>query len=268
MKKILILILIFHSMVSVGQPTGTPSVYMMNGGLSDPSSLNPYEPSGTALPGWYSDIEKYWFYRYRLINDFMLIGDGAGKSIPAQHRDFACAEYAGGYVTAGHQLNWADATIDLGHYILVLATEYEMLSRNGFSTDSTLMELNYAQGALNRISNNAGTYEHLTNEHRGSSSSYPGNPGTGSLMPEYGHVTTPGKFFVRDDVPYLDFVYNNREHFNRPALKYNTVGSFNDSLQAVYLTTNSAFQGCYSGPNPVYNCYLPHFNFLWQRIIV
>lgn len=38
------------------------------------------------LPTWYQNLEKYWWYRYRLLNDFMKIGDGVGESIPAAQR--------------------------------------------------------------------------------------------------------------------------------------------------------------------------------------
>ena len=36
----------------------------------------------------YHNMEKYWWYRYRLVNDFMYIGDSMGMSIPAQVRDY------------------------------------------------------------------------------------------------------------------------------------------------------------------------------------
>ena len=34
-------------------------------------------------------MNKYWFYRWRLINDFMVVGEGQGKSLPAVSRDGA-----------------------------------------------------------------------------------------------------------------------------------------------------------------------------------
>jgi len=62
----------------------TDRVYLTNGALTAASDTNTVY-SGT-IPPWYKNLEKYWYYRYRLINDFMLIGVGAGKSIPAQKR--------------------------------------------------------------------------------------------------------------------------------------------------------------------------------------
>jgi len=70
----------------------------------------------------YQNLEKYWFYRYRLVNDFMLIGDGPGMSIPAQSR----IRYED--VEHNNTLSWSDATIDIGHYISVLATEWRQLN--------------------------------------------------------------------------------------------------------------------------------------------
>ena len=63
------------------------------------------------------NLRKYWFCRNRLINDFMLVGDCQGCSIPAKNRGDA------NQIT----LKWSDATIDLGWYIGVLATEYKLL---------------------------------------------------------------------------------------------------------------------------------------------
>jgi len=38
----------------------------------------------------YHNMEKYWWYRYRLVNDFMYIDptDSVGSSLPAQRRDW------------------------------------------------------------------------------------------------------------------------------------------------------------------------------------
>ena len=36
----------------------------------------------------YRNMEKYWWYRYRLVNDFMKIGPNCGESIPAVARTY------------------------------------------------------------------------------------------------------------------------------------------------------------------------------------
>ncbi len=38
------------------------------------------------IDGWYVNLQKYWFYRYRLVNDFMKIGAQAGESLIAEKR--------------------------------------------------------------------------------------------------------------------------------------------------------------------------------------
>jgi len=76
----------------------------------------------------YQNLEKYWFYRYRLVNDFMLIGDGPGMSIPAQARVTNLDNRLSDGDSERNTLFWSDATIDLGHYISVLATEWRQLN--------------------------------------------------------------------------------------------------------------------------------------------
>jgi len=48
-------------------------------------------------------------------------------------------------------IEWGDATIDLGWYIAILATEWELLHRNGASTSQTEEELYYALKAIERL---------------------------------------------------------------------------------------------------------------------
>jgi hypothetical protein len=96
-------------------------------------------------------MEKYLWYRYRLVNDFMLIGDDCGMSIPAQKRN---------YLKSGDPmaLQWEDATVELGHYIGALAVEYRMLKDNNLDTWRTEQELYYAIRAFDRLDQNAETY--------------------------------------------------------------------------------------------------------------
>jgi len=88
---------------------------------------------------------KYWYYRTRLRNDFMMVGTGAGCSIPMEQRGVYYKPLVGNYnwpnVWDGERANWGDALGETGYYIGVLATEYELLNRNGQETDSVLWEL-------------------------------------------------------------------------------------------------------------------------------
>jgi len=89
--------------------------------------------------------EKYWEYRERLRNDFMIgIGPEMGMSTPASVRD-----------TVSGILQWTDATMALGEYIGVLAMEYRILEGRAVSADETIEELFYALYALNRLDYNA-----------------------------------------------------------------------------------------------------------------
>lgn len=124
--------------------------------------------------------KKYWYYRSRLVNDFMKIGKGLGESLPASHR--AKANKHGPVMYFG-----ADAVSQLGEYISVLATEYGLLKNSGQSADSTVRELYYALEAFNRLDYNAESIWGKPNELNG--------------------------FFIRQDVP-CNFIKDNMFHFN------------------------------------------------------
>lgn len=108
--------------------------------------------------------DKYWIYRERLLNEFMIgVGPNTGYSIPATARD-----------TMSGSLWWTDCTIEHGQYIGVLATEYKLLSLEGKETDETVRELFYALYALNRLDYFAEDY--------------------------FGGTRSLNGFFIRDDV--------------------------------------------------------------------
>jgi len=111
--------------------------------------------------------EKYWFYRKRLVNEFLVSGEdrtdlqkdklekpssgqdnrkylaGCGLSIPA--RDIVDRD--GGK----KQLNFAESPVSLGYYIGVLATELRLLYDYGQPYENTKRELYYALKAVERI---------------------------------------------------------------------------------------------------------------------
>ena len=120
------------------------------------------------------NLDKYWYYRGRLLTKFLVPGLGQGYSIPA------CW-----YNLDMHCINWGDGTIDLGWYIGSLATEHYMLTRTelfpgyvtgGGDLNQVRNELYWALSALDRLD---ATAEACWNP----------------LAPD-----TPG-FFIRDDVP-------------------------------------------------------------------
>ncbi|MBK7183785.1 MAG: T9SS type A sorting domain-containing protein [Bacteroidetes bacterium] len=109
--------------------------------------------------------KKYWFYHYRLLNDFMVKGDCKGCSIPMNER-FENNSPVG---------RWGDGTIVLAEYMSLLATEYELLKRNNQPTDTTIQELFYALKTFNRLDYNAES--------------------------AFGGTNSQNGFFIRDDVP-------------------------------------------------------------------
>lgn len=132
------------------------------------------------------NLQKYWYYRMRLTNDFLKVGSGRGHSIPLQSRQ--------GY-TGIPDIEAADATIYHGFYLGVLATEFKLLAHNKRFVDleTTKTELYYAIKAFERLDNYGEEYLGL-----------------------------PGKidgYFQRDDFP-CDFVDpntngDNYTHFNQ-----------------------------------------------------
>ncbi len=139
------------------------------------------------------NLKKYWYYRYRLRNDFTLMGDGQGKSIIAAQRK----------VDGALQFN-GDQTSVMGEYMAVLATEYQLLKNNGQDVSRTLEELYYLLKALSRLDETAESF--IRNNPNGQpylNYQSPLNPQSGDL----------NGFFMRDDV-LPDFVQNNSLHFN------------------------------------------------------
>lgn len=169
-------------------------------------------PTAPVPNGWYYNLEKYWWFRYRLINDFLIVGPDCGMSIPAQRRETSSYWSADGR----NKLKWGDATLDLGNYISMLATEYKHLKNNNLDCTQTLKELYYALNAFERLDRNAESACYNLD------GSYPCNHQDGA---PWGNMLNG--FFVRDDVPFQDspaifhtsLVNANYNHFNRDGIK-------------------------------------------------
>lgn len=97
--------------------------------------------------------EKYWYYRHRLINNFMLVGDCQGCSLPAMRRYHLVKTGSQGNID-DIILDWWDGQ-DPGWYIGILATEYALLKKNNQDTYETRRELFYALEAINRMDQTA-----------------------------------------------------------------------------------------------------------------
>lgn len=103
------------------------------------------------------NLEKYWKYRDQLKQRFMKIGTDDGESIPASVI-IPSRQYGQVDQTTGSIIQWRDATITMGYYWIVLATEYKLLSNVGEDVQPTLNELYYAMLAFNRLDMKAEGY--------------------------------------------------------------------------------------------------------------
>lgn len=74
------------------------------------------------------NLSKYWNYRDRLRKNFLKIGSLPGESIPmtARRVDWAFSGQDASPWPDASAVYYSDATIYLGHYIMVLATEYKL----------------------------------------------------------------------------------------------------------------------------------------------
>lgn len=92
--------------------------------------------------------DKYWLYRHQLRERFMKIGTGPGESLPAS---VIIPGISYGTEENSKVMHWRDATISLGHYLIVLATEYRLLLEHGQETTTTENEMYYALKAVLRL---------------------------------------------------------------------------------------------------------------------
>jgi hypothetical protein len=170
-----------------------------------------------------SIADKYWTYRDRFRKNFIKIGDGQGESIPACARR---VQWAHGADQTNSALYWSDATIYLGHYLQVLATEYKLLADQGLDATATLNELYYALRAVNRLDQVAEPYLYNNSQ----------------------EAQQINGLMLRDDVPPLFF-----EHFTQ---SYSAV--FNVESPTLYVHSDYSPLNNYAsegpiGENQVYN---------------
>jgi len=255
MKKYTLLILTILQSVAILAQTNIGYIP-----ITDPAYKIPFTATiaGTpgSLPAWYINLQKYWYYRYKLVNDFMLIGPSEGQSIPAQKRNLADMYTSNSWPLAGsaNMIEWQDATIDLGHYLATLALEYKILGDNSWDVSRTYTELQYAQNAIDRLRLHSAIYY-------GDPTAYPGNPSlrgyhTTSLI----SGCTVG-FFIRDDVPFIDFIdpVTNKQnwlHFNRIGINPSRSQVDMKAVNNIYGCFTSSYGGSTGAPDPRGGTYL------------
>lgn len=119
--------------------------------------------------------DTYTRLRDRLTTEYLVVGEGQGRSVPASRR-----------VEDTHFMKWADATVQLGWYVGALAIEQALLAEGalpGFDPGRTAAEsaaeLAWALDAIDRLD------------------AYP----EGAFPDCDGGAGAPDGFLVRDDVP-------------------------------------------------------------------
>jgi len=136
------------------------------------------------------NLEKYWRYRQRLRDNFIVVNqyvEKSGTNLPASAIDLN-----------NDIIDWGDANSGISHYLSVLATELYLLKNNEQPYTTTLKELYYLMLALERIDTYSEYYHRLLRT----------NGRSGSVNAD---IDING-FCVRDDVS-SSFFNNNLSHF-------------------------------------------------------
>jgi hypothetical protein len=151
-----------------------------------------------------NNLKKYYNYRDRLTNNFMVVGDGFGKSIPLSSRKWDSWGI--------HTLKGGEDTYMLGVYIGVLGTEYKLNKKSLNSNKETIKELYFALKALNRLDYYAETHYYYGSRSRNGVSE------SEKMKPEL------NGFFIREDFP--DNFLANNPSLNDNAIKPITVDNY------------------------------------------
>ena len=92
------------------------------------------------------DVLGAWFLWYAWLSHLVTEPAWLGNTCAA-HR----IKWAHSQDQSSSALYWSDATIYLGHYLQVLATEHKVLSKAGQSTEATESEIYYALLSIQRL---------------------------------------------------------------------------------------------------------------------
>ena len=90
---------------------------------------------------------RYWYYRTRMVNDFMKLGMQQGDCIVFAERNdgYDGANQASKSIVGPDQIDITNM------YMMTLALEYKMLTRNNQDVSSTIKELYYLLHTFNRL---------------------------------------------------------------------------------------------------------------------
>lgn len=213
------------------------------------------------VPAWAQTVpehEKYALLKQRFNRLFVHIGPAPGESIPAgrlypKRDDETQRRY--------NTLEFGDATIHLGWYLAVLATENHLLRQHGKPTTQNVYELYHALHALerlDRVSNIAWSY---WPQHR-NQALY--DTAAQRWVPRYPVSTEPDGFLLRDDVPpyfyqkfpapQVELTSSDFTHHDNPQ-KYNTqnLGGEESKDQLISMLFGLFFVHRYVATDETYN---------------
>ncbi|HRD37822.1 MAG TPA: hypothetical protein PLC65_04255 [Bacteroidia bacterium] len=97
------------------------------------------------------NLQKYWYYKTRLNNDFIKIGMNPGESIPINQRGLGQKGYPTNSSNSSTGMKTGDGISGIGLHLAALATEYSLLKMNNQNTDSVKHEIYCALNAVNRL---------------------------------------------------------------------------------------------------------------------
>ena len=183
---------------------------------------------------------RYWYYRTRLINDFMKIGKAQGNCIVLAQRN--TGEDAS--TTPERQSTTGPDQIDItNQYIMALALEYKLLTRNYQDASETIKELYHLLYTINRLDLEAEQFWD-TNE------------------PNSDHIQANGPlngFMLREDTPKDYFNANNNQ--NILDYNYSLLENGYSSSTTTFPTTYGGFTGTnYTDMLSTDNFYSDHFS--------
>ena len=138
---------------------------------------------------------RYWYYRTRMINDFMKIGKNQGDCIMISERNLG--KNIGQNIIRDSQVG-PDQIDLINMYIITLALEYKLLSRNNQDTKETVNELYHILYMINRLDGEADQL-------------WGPIPLTNPIINQ-NNLNFNG-FMIREDMP-PDYLTVNAEHFN------------------------------------------------------
>lgn len=149
--------------------------------------------------------KRYWYFRTRMINDFLKVGDRQGDCICFAERNEGVASKEG---------KVGPDQIDLTNmYLATLALEYKLLTRANQSTQETVKEIYYFLKTIDRLDNEADQFweQNVTNDHLNNSNG--NNKLNGFILRE----DMPHDYFKPDinyQPGYVITAEENRKHFN------------------------------------------------------